>query len=121
MLFGSQLDFTRKGCSCASLPAALKAIGVFEAVLCFLAQGFVSNASYSELVQLNSPLCFMNFALLLSNTQTNKIIIPAVLAGKVNGICAVVFALVTHWKGPVFKAFHYLSLVRQGFQRWTAS
>lgn len=105
-VFGSRVDLTRRGCSCASLPAALKAICVFEAVLCFLARGFVSNASYSELVQMNSPVCFMNFASLLSNSQTNTVVVPAVLAGKLNGICAVVFAVVTHSTGPVLKASH---------------
>lgn len=77
---------------------------VFQAMLCFLALGFVSGASYSELVQMNSPICFMNFGSLLSNTQTNTVIIPVVLGGKLDVICAMVLAVLTHWKGPVLKA-----------------
>lgn len=88
-----------EGLFIASLPAALKAICAFVAVLCFLAQGFVSNASYSELVQMNTLL--HEFASLLFHTQTYPVIIPAVFVGKLNAICAVVFAVVIHWKGPV--------------------
>lgn len=72
-----QGGFTGNGCCCASLPAALRAVCVFGATLCFLAQG--------------ASLWFMNFALLLSNTRTYTMIISAVLAAKLNGICAMVF------------------------------
>lgn len=65
---------------------------------------FVLNVLYSELVQLNtSP---HGFASLLFHTQTHTVMIPAVFAGKLNGICAAVFAVVIHWKGPVLKASH---------------
>lgn len=104
-VFGSRVDLTPKGCSCASLPAALKAVCVFETMPGFLAQGFVSNASCSELVQLNSPLRLMNFALLLSNTQTIAMIISAVFAGKLNGICAMMFRSSDTLEGTCVKGF----------------